>query len=1706
MKKVFSFNFGFAIATTQRVCTLWRKRETGNAEVLVNGRTMAAVVVLVAATLQVTALNSHAQVGFTNLHSFGEFENGAYAEGLAQGNDGSFYGTTSGGGAYGQGTVFKITPGAAITTLYSFTGSNDGGSPAGPLALGNDGNFYGTTTSGGSNGVGTVFRISTMGALTTLYCFTNDDSGAGPVPNGGLVQGNDGSFYGTTEAGGNGYGSVFKISLNGTFANLYFFHGYGDGLYPTAGLVQGSDGYFYGTTQGTAYGGYSGSGFGSVFKISSSGELTNLYFFHGGGGNDGAQPDGRLVQGADGYFYGTTEYGSSTGRGTVFKINAGGNYAELYFFTDGGGPAGGLVQASDGYLYGTAIAGGTNEYGSIFSISTNGAFATLYSFSGGDGGDFPNAGLVCDSDGNFYGTTPGGMAIWDDYGTVFKFSASGAFSTLYSFNREADGESPSTRLVQSSDGYFYGTTESGGADGYGVVYKISSNGAFTNLYSFSGGIADGSDPSSLIQGSDGNFYGTCANGGWGGGTVFGISGAGAFTNLYSFYGENDGGSPAGLVQGSDGNFYGTTQYGGTSRYGTVFEVGNSSPFTSLYSFGGGSDGVYPVGTLIQGSDGNFYGVTHGGYVASTWHGYGTVFKFSLANGLTTLYSFTGFNDGGYPNGGLVQGSDGNFYGTTAGAGAQPWGTVFRMSPGGTLTTLYSFNDTNGGVYPSILSQAGDGDFYGATQDGGTNGVGMIFKIGTNGVLTYLYSFVGGVNGYYPNAPPVQGEDGNLDGTTENGGAGSVGMVYQLSVGLPTLEFSANPTNGAAPLGVQFDSAGFDSLGNTIVNWSWNFGDGSMTNGQIPSHTYANNGAFIPSLIATNNHGVAVIGYGPQIVVTPGPPAITLQSPASLTASVGSSVTLAVSVAGVGPFSYQWQQNGTNLPNNIIITTVAGNEMPGYSGDGGAAIAAELNYPAGVAVDAAGDVFTADSGYNVIRKVGTNGIISTVAGSGVAGYSGDGMSATNAELNSPDGVAVDAAGHLFIADSGNNVIREVETNGTISTVAGNGIGGYAGDGMSATNAELDGPQEVAVDGYGQLFVADENNNVIRKVGTSGIITTVAGSGTNYFGNGEEATNAGLYLPDGVTVDARGNLFIADSGNNVVRKVGTNGIIMIVAGDGGYGYSGDGGAATNAELWGPYGVAVDATGNVFIADNNNNVIRKVETNGIITTVAGNGMPGYSGDGGAPTNAELAYPSGLALDTAGNLFIADSSNNRIRKVETNGIITTVAGNGVGDGGAATNAQLNFPQGVAVDTAGNLFISDSDDSRVRKVETNGIITTVAGSGVEGYWGDGGAATNAQLALPDGVAVDVNGNLFISDFLDNVIRKVWTNGTITTLAGDGTMGYSGDGGAATNAELAYPCGVAVDALGDLFIADGDIREVETNGIINTVAGDPFAEGDYSGDGGMATNAGLDNPQDVVVDATGNLFIADTLNNVIREVGTNGIITTAAGNGYDAGTGGYGGGYAGDGGAATNAELFNPAGVAVDAVGNLFIADSSNNRIRQVGADGIITTVAGNGTNGYSGDGGAATTAELNYPEGVAEDGNGDLYIADSKNNLIRKLVLNTSVLSPTLVLSNVGAGNAGAYDVVVSSPYGSATSSVVSLTITVSPLVILSAPHATVANTNFTFLLSGPAGSNYVLQVSTNLVNWNSISTSSIPVGGSITLSNSVNGYNRRFYRAYLQ
>jgi trimeric autotransporter adhesin len=589
-----------------------------------------------------------------------------------------------------------------------------------------------------------------------------------------------------------------------------------------------------------------------------------------------------------------------------------------------------------------------------------------------------------------------------------------------------------------------------------------------------------------------------------------------------------------------------------------------------------------------------------------------------------------------------------------------------------------------------------------------------------------------------------------------------------------------------------------------------------------------------------------------------------------------------------------------------VTVVAGTGVYGSSGDGGPALAATISTTT-IAVDGAGNLYFAQFGMDpnetgvpgtTIRKVdGNTGVITTVAGTGIGGFSGDGGPAVSARLAQDDGISADAAGNLFILDWVNFRVRRVDAvTGIISTVAGNGIGGTSGDGRLATDATISLSCDVpglAVDGAENLFILACDTERIRRVdGGTGIITTVV-RGNGRFGDGGPATGAALLEPSGVATDRAGNVFVTEVGNAQVRRVDrATGIVTTIAGIGVSGHAGDGGPAIGAKL-APFSATVDSSGNLYIADLYNNAIRKVSAaDGFISTIAGGNTTGdFAGDGGPATSAHLWGPYAVAVDTAGNVFIADALNERIRRIDTTGTITTVAGTGVqgfsGDGGLAINAQLCFPQGIALDANNNIIISDSCNGRIRRVDVGThTITTVAGGGLSGGPTEGVPATTVTLANPEGIAVDASGNIYIAEPGAPDVRRVdGSTWTITTVAGTpGNIGFSGDGGPATSAQLSAPEGVAVDSGGNLYIADQNNNRVR---VVSLPPGNntppfitPRVTGGLGNNGWYTSNVSVSwsvTSQSAITSETGcaTVVLADTTGQTITCSATNSAGTTS---------------------------------------------------------------------------------------------------------------------------------------------------------------------------------------------------------------------------------------
>lgn len=948
--------------------------------------------------------------------------------------------------------------------------------------------------------------------------------------------------------------------------------------------------------------------------------------------------------------------------------------------------------------------------------------------------------------------------------------------------------------------------------------------------------------------------------------------------------------------------------------------------------------------------------------------------------------------------------------------------------------------------------------------------------------------------------------------------------------------------------------------------------------------------------------------------------LTATVPASQLAAIG---TPQVYVTTLGSASNSLTFTVRVLQNGATINTIAGGgpvctQATDTYGDGCPATQATLVYVTATVVDGAGNLYIADAYLNQVRKVDPSGKIKAFAGSasGYASFSGDGGAVANSLLHAPSGLALDALGNLYIADTFNNRIRVVSPGGTITTFAGTGARGAGGDGGAPMSATFNSPSQLTMDSFGALYVTDAGNQRIRKI-AGGLITTVAGSIKGFLGDGGPAISARLDTPEGIAVDGAGNLYIADSSNGRIRKVDTTGTITTIAGTGDFGFAGDGGPAKSAVLYQPYGVAIDQSGNVFIADMGNSRVRMINPTGTMSTLAG--ISGYgpaAGDRGPASTAFLASPIDLAVDPTGNLLI--EGQNSIRKVTfsatftapyitgfspatvtsgglgftltingqnfapgavaywnvptttptpsggysygasttalattsvnatqvtavvpagllplltpsgsrpyqvgvtvstpsgglsaaaafkvnepqyslyhtapqfavaggaaftltvngccfyaplptlywgstalattlTNGgltaivpasliataavaeiyatnasgpsnvipfsvipasltspgTISTYAGNGiagyVGDGGTAPAANISPGSGITFDAAGNLYFGDGNGNGtlIRKVTPGGIISTFAGTRTAGFAGDGGPLASAQFKGIQDLAFDQGGNLFVLDSGNQRVRMITPSGVLKTVAGGGSSicaeatDFVGDGCQATNLSLPSPRALALDGVGNLFIRDDVlcvVRKVTlATGVITnyagTITGDFQTPCGFSGDGGMATSGKFGAGGNMVFDAGGNLYLADPTNQRVRKVAPSGTLSTVAGGAplnwvaspyladYFA--------VSGDGGPATDAMLSGPWALSVDTSGNLFISDTYANNVRKMNASGILTTVAGNGIKGYFGDGGAATSAEVNLAGAITNDVQGNLYLADLFNNRIRKV------------------------------------------------------------------------------------------------------------------------
>jgi len=913
---------------------------------------------------------AQAQLTFQRLKSFGILSQAvAGPQAMIQGNDGSLYGIAG-------LVVYRMNKdGSGLTVLASgLSGGN-------ALIQGVDGVLYGTTSYGGTYDEGTIFKVNTDGTgyqVLSSFGYGNAENVAG------LVQGVDGELYGTTK-GGSGYdGTVFRMNTNGTgLSTLHSFSGGSGGENPAATVIQGADGFLYGTTENGG-----ADGFGTVFKVNTNGNSFSIIHPFSDTGNDGSTPVGALIQGNNGALYGTTSDGGTNvdSYGVVFTLNTNGSgYLTLHSFnlTDGEEPSAALVQGSDGALYGTAYAGGNDNYGAIFKLNTDGSgFELLHSFTTPNStyntnvdGYYPAEPLIQESDGTIYGTAPNGG---NGYGTAFKLNTDGTgFIVIQSFsNTGGDGTVPSTYLTQGNNGTIYGSTSAGGSvgsAGNGTIFKMNPDGSgylvLTNLpgldaYNSGNLTSEAGYQVNVTLGNDGNLYGTTYSVGGGGlGEVFKLNTNGSgFTVLHAFTGVPDGAHPAApLLQGIDGALYGTTTSGGTnivdtSGYGTVFKINtDGSGYKILYylpRFGLTSFGGFPLGKLAQGSDSMLYGTTYYGGTNGDW---GTLYKLATnGSGFVVIHSFGAGTDGVEPEAGVIQGTDGALYGTANAGGANDQGgMIFKLNTDGSgYTDIFDFQPespaTTGSNPSSSLVQGTDGSLYGTAGGGGGGyGVGTVFKLNTDGSgFTVLYAFLNTAttNGEDPLGTLLEGSNGSFYGTAQIGGSMDYGTIFAL--------ISSQPPTITAPSSVCANSTGNTASGPSgAASYAWTITGGTITagaNAQTVTFTAGASGSVVMGLTVPTGSNSDSITINP----VPSTPGIST----ALSVCTNSTGNMASGPAGAA--SYAWTITGG------IITSGANAQTVTYTAAGGTSVMLTLTVANASGCAASGSTTVAVDGHPV----------------------------------------------------------------------------------------------------------------------------------------------------------------------------------------------------------------------------------------------------------------------------------------------------------------------------------------------------------------------------------------------------------------------------------------------------------------------------------------------------------------------------------------------------------------------------------------------------------------------------------------------------------------------------------------------------------------------------------------------------------------------
>jgi hypothetical protein len=646
---------------------------------------------------------------------------------------------------------------------------------------------------------------------------------------------------------------------------------------------------------------------------------------------------------------------------------------------------------------------------------------------------------------------------------------------------------------------------------------------------------------------------------------------------------------------------------------------------------------------------------------------------------------------------------------------------------------------------------------------------------------------------------------------------------------------------------------------------------------------------------------------------------------------------------------------------------------------GQGAAAHFTGPFGATTDSSGNIYIGDNDSNSIRKITPGGLVSTLAGYLIGPGSTDATGAS-ARFNNPLGTTVDALGNVYIADSSNQTIRKITSTGVVTTFVGTAgvIGSADGTGVGAS---FNYPFNIVADTLGNLYVTDTGNNTIRKIVIStGVVTTLAGTAGVIGSTNATGAAASFKNPEGVTIDSSGNLYIADRGNNTIRKIViSTGVVTTLAGTAGViGSTNATGAAASFNA--PYGITTDLLGNLYVSDTINEIIRKIViSTGVVTTFAGTAGVIGSADGTGAA-ASFYYPMGITF-SSGVLYIGDTYNNNIRKIViSTGVVNTLAGvvsSGQTDG-TGTSATFFRPVGVSVDSSGNIYVADSQNNVIRKVSSSGVTSTLAGT-LNNIGSVNGIGSAAKFKYPSGVSIDSSGNLYVADAGNNTIRKIIiSTGVVTTLAGTAGVIGSVDGTGAA-ASFFSPLWVTSDTLGNLFVADlGNctIRKIViSTGVVSTFAGTPGICGFANGTGAAAK---FISPGGIAIDTSNNMYVTDTDNYVIRKITSAGVVSTFAG------TTGIYGSTDGTGAAASFKEV---SGISIDMNGNLYVSDLGNATVRKIViSTGVVSTFAGTSGVQSCTTNGKGPAASFNYLQGITNDSSGNAYVADQHCGNIRKI------------------------------------------------------------------------------------------------------------------------